>query len=67
MKNYTKKQVQLMFPWGIITDMDGVSISDADKANGSPKNGDMIAVSPSNKDDRWLVARSPPRTPCNYQ
>jgi len=36
--------------------MDGVSISDADKANGSPKFGDMIASDPLNPKDRWLIS-----------
>ena len=34
-----------------------VSISDADKANGSPKIGDMIARNPKNHLDQWLVAK----------
>ena len=34
-----------------------VSVSPADKANGSPKQGDMIAVNPKNATDMWLVAR----------
>jgi hypothetical protein len=33
-----------------------VSISDADKANGSPKIGDMIARNPKSHKDQWLVA-----------
>lgn len=33
-----------------------VSISDADKAKGSPKIGDMIARNPKNHNDQWLVA-----------
>src|SRR5690554_2563525 len=33
-----------------------VSISDADKANGSPKIGDMIARNPKNHNDQWLIA-----------
>jgi hypothetical protein len=33
-----------------------VSISDADKQNGSPKIGDMIARNPKNHQDQWLVA-----------
>lgn len=33
-----------------------VSISDADKQNGSPKIGDMIARNPKNHADQWLVA-----------
>ena len=33
-----------------------VSISDADKQNGSPKIGDMIARNPENHKDQWLIA-----------
>jgi len=33
-----------------------VSISDADRQNGSPKIGDMIARNPKNHNDQWLVA-----------
>ncbi len=35
----------------------GVSISEQDKQNGSPKIGDMIARNPKNHNDLWLVAR----------
>jgi len=34
-----------------------ISISDADKKNGSPKIGDMIARNPKNHMDQWLVAK----------
>jgi hypothetical protein len=34
-----------------------VSISEADRLNGSPKEGDMIARNPKNHADQWLVAR----------
>lgn len=34
-----------------------VSISDADRDNGSPKLGDMIARNPKNYSDQWLVAQ----------
>jgi len=33
-----------------------VSISDKDKADGSPKEGDMIARNPEDHTDQWLVA-----------
>ena len=33
-----------------------VSISDADRQNGSPKIGGMIARNPKNHSDQWLVA-----------
>ena len=34
-----------------------VSILDTDEDNGSPKIGDMIARSPNNHMDQWLVAK----------
>jgi hypothetical protein len=37
--------------------LDGrVSISAADRENGSPKAGDMIARNPKNHADQWLVS-----------
>jgi hypothetical protein len=54
---YRKKQLQEMEPWNEETDMTGVSISQADLDNGSPKEGDMIAVNPKIPLDRWLVAK----------
>lgn len=35
----------------------GVSISQTEVYNGSPKIGDMIARNPDNEDDQWLVAK----------
>lgn len=35
-----------------------ISISEADKLNGSPKPGDMIARNRDNHDDKWLVSKS---------
>lgn len=46
-----------MEPWHPGLDMTGVSISEADMLNGSPKKGDMIAVNPKNVNDKWLVAK----------
>lgn len=56
MKMYRKKQPQPMMPWEPDMSMVLVSISEADKANGSPKLGDMIAVNPDDATDMWLVA-----------
>ena len=53
---YRKKQLQQMYPWTENACMHGVSISEADKQNGSPKKGDMIAVNSNDVTDRWLVA-----------
>ena len=35
---------------------ESVSISPADRANGSPKLGDMIARNPESHEDQWLIA-----------
>lgn len=56
-KNYRKKSIQPMMPWTIDMDISGVSISDADLENGSPKEGDMIAYNPEDTSDMWLVAK----------
>jgi len=53
---YRKKQLQELFPWEPDIPMAIVSVSQADKENGSPKIGDMIAVNPKDKTDMWLVA-----------
>lgn len=44
-----------MFREGEVLDVN-ISISQADKENGSPKLGDMIARNPKNYNDQWLVA-----------
>ena len=58
MNNYRKKGVTPMEPWTPETNMDGVSVSDADLENNSPKEGDMIASNPNDPTDRWLVAEA---------
>ena len=35
----------------------GISVSQVDLENGSPKVGDMIARNPKNHKDQWLVAK----------
>ena len=55
-KYYRKKELQPLFPWTPDLPMGLVSISEADKANGSPKKGDMIAYNPKEPTDFWLVA-----------
>ena len=59
MKLYRKKKLQPMRPYvkGEFLS-DGVSISEADIRNGSPKTGDMIAHNPTNLKDRWLIAEN---------
>ena len=43
MPYYKKKELQELIPWEPDMPMELVSISTADKKNGSPKMGDMIA------------------------
>lgn len=54
---YIKTQVQEMNPWTPETDMSRVSVSEADKENGSPKEGDQIAINEKDRNDQWLVAK----------
>ena len=56
MTRYRKKITQEMTPWFDGVPMQLISISVADKRNGSPKKGDMIAYNPEDASDRWLVA-----------
>ena len=53
---FKKNAVQPMVEWHLGYDMEGVSVSDADKANGSPKEWDFIATNPNSAKDKWLVA-----------
>lgn len=56
-KQYKRKGLSEMRPYIPGEDVSGVSISEPDKAAGSPKEGDMIARNPKNHDDQWLVAK----------
>jgi hypothetical protein len=53
---YQRKQIAELRPYEPDENMTGISISDADKANGSPRDGDMIARNPKNHEDQWLVS-----------
>ena len=55
-KKYRRPGISEMRPFVEGETLEGVSISNADKANGSPKNGDMIARNVKNPSDQWLVA-----------
>lgn len=54
---YRRKGLSEMRPYQPGEDLTGVSISDFDKNNGSPKEGDMIARNPERHTDQWLVAK----------
>jgi hypothetical protein len=55
-KRYRRSQIAELRPYVPGELMDDISISVPDKANGSPKKGDMIARNPKNHADQWLVA-----------
>jgi len=65
-KEYRRTAIAEMCKWtpksGMKTLQDlqelGVSVSQADIDNGSPKPGDMIARNPKNHNDMWLVAKA---------
>lgn len=55
-KKYRKKPVLVeMAKWTPDFDMTDVSVSKADRDNGHPKEGDMIARDSNNHDDVYLV------------
>ena len=58
MKEYMKKGKTTMVPWDQHTNLQGVSVSEADFDNGSPRFGDMIAMNPDDPFDKWLVAKA---------
>ena len=55
-KFYTKTAKQAMEPWREGMDLEGVSVSEYDLKEGSPKKGDMIAYGEG--EDAWLVAKN---------
>lgn len=55
-KRYRRTDVAELRPYTPKENLDGVSISAADRKNGSPKPGDMIARNPKDHTDLWLVA-----------
>jgi hypothetical protein len=56
MAYYAKRQLQELIAWEPDMPMGLVSVSAADMANGSPKEGDFIAFNPKDPTDMWLVA-----------
>ena len=61
MREVTEKDISIFDNHGFIHISEypfgnNISISDADKNNGSPKIGDMIARNPKDYSDQWLVA-----------
>lgn len=58
MAYYRKTALHRLVPWTEDMPMGYVSVSEADKENGSPKHGDMIAFNPNDSKDMWLVAQA---------
>lgn len=56
-KSFKRKAAAELRPYREGEPMKGISISTADRRNGSPKKGDMIARNPDDHSDIWLVAR----------
>ena len=61
MREITEKDINIFNNHGFIHISEypfgyNISISDADKNNGSPKIGDMIARNPKDYSDQWLIA-----------
>lgn len=56
-KQYKRKGLSEMREYQTGEDVSHVSISEEDRKNGSPKDGDMIARNPKNHNDQWLVAK----------
>jgi len=55
-KLYKRKPTFIaMRPWSPGEDLEGVSISCADRDAGCPMDGDMIAMDPDEPTDLWLV------------
>lgn len=54
---YRKKDLQEMIPWEPGMPIDNVSISNADRMSGSPKEGDMTAINKNDPLDQWLVEK----------
>lgn len=56
-REFKRKDSAELRPYEEGEDLGDVSISAADRRNGSPKKGDMIARNPDDHSDQWLVAR----------
>ena len=58
-KSYERKPTfDTLRPYVPGENMTGISISDVDRWDGSPKVGDMIARNEQNPKDQWLVAKA---------
>ena len=56
-KQYQRTTVQDMRPYEEGEDVSKIEVNPIDAANGSPKEGDMIARDPNDETRGWLVSR----------
>ena len=56
-RQYKRTSIAELRPYVPGEDMGGISVNDVDRANGSPREGDMIARNPLNHAERWLVSQ----------
>jgi hypothetical protein len=57
-QTYRRTTLAELRPYEPGEDLSGVTINPADEAAGSPREGDMIARNPANREDMWLVAKA---------
>lgn len=55
-KKYKRMAIAELRPYVQDEDMRGISVSEVDAKNGSPRQGDMIARNPKDHEDQWLVS-----------
>ena len=55
-KQYRRTQIAELRPYIQNENMAGINVGDEDAKAGSPKMGDMVARTPKNHDDQWLVS-----------
>jgi hypothetical protein len=55
-RQYQRVQIAELRPYVRGESLANVSLSEVDRASGSPRPGDLIARNPKNHDDQWLVA-----------
>ena len=54
-KQYRRSQIAELRPYVEGEDIAGISLTDVDRQNGSPKVGDMIARNPKDHADQWVI------------
>lgn len=55
-RSYRRRQSAELRPYVAGESLDGISLTDVNRQEGSPKAGDMIARNPKDPRDQWLVS-----------